>query len=69
MDVMYYASKLQCWQLVCILVKTSHPCLSVGCHIHHHPPPHLRPAVGGSPPLACATMRSPPLVSPILPAA
>jgi hypothetical protein len=32
MYVMYYASMLQCWQLVMILVKTNHPCLRVGRH-------------------------------------
>jgi hypothetical protein len=30
---MYYASMLQCWHLVWILVRTDHPCLGVGCHI------------------------------------
>jgi hypothetical protein len=29
----YYASMLQCWHLVWILVRTDHPCLGVGCHI------------------------------------
>jgi hypothetical protein len=28
----YYASMLRCWHLVWILVRTDHPCLSVGCH-------------------------------------
>jgi hypothetical protein len=28
----YYASMLQCWHLVWILVRTDHPCLGVGCH-------------------------------------
>jgi hypothetical protein len=28
----YYASMLQCWQLVRILVRTNHPFLMVGCH-------------------------------------
>jgi hypothetical protein len=32
MYVMYYASMLQCWQLVRILVGTNHPCLKVGRH-------------------------------------
>jgi hypothetical protein len=32
MYVLYYASMLQCWHLVCILVTTDHPCLGVGCH-------------------------------------
>jgi hypothetical protein len=32
MYVMYYASMLQCWQLIRILVKTNHPCSRVGCH-------------------------------------
>jgi hypothetical protein len=31
----YYASTLQCWHLVWILVRTDHPCLGVGCHIVH----------------------------------
>jgi hypothetical protein len=29
---MYYASMLQCWQLVRILVRTNHLFLMVGCH-------------------------------------
>jgi hypothetical protein len=32
MYVMYYASMLQCWQLIMILIRTNHPCLRVGCH-------------------------------------
>jgi hypothetical protein len=32
MYAMYYASMLQCWQLIRILVRTNHPCLRVGCH-------------------------------------
>jgi hypothetical protein len=32
MYVLYYASMLQCWHLVWILVRTDHPCLGVGCH-------------------------------------
>jgi hypothetical protein len=28
----YYASMLQCWHLVRILVRTDHPCLGVVCH-------------------------------------
>jgi hypothetical protein len=28
----YYASMLQCWHLVWILVRIDHPCLGVGCH-------------------------------------
>jgi hypothetical protein len=32
MYAMYYASMLQCYQLVRILVRTNHPCLRVGCH-------------------------------------
>jgi hypothetical protein len=32
MYVLYYASMLRCWHLVWILVRTNHPCLSVGCH-------------------------------------
>jgi hypothetical protein len=32
MYVLYYASMLQCWQLVWILVRTNHPRLGVGCH-------------------------------------
>jgi hypothetical protein len=32
MYVMYYASLLQWWQLVMILVKTDHPYLRVGHH-------------------------------------
>jgi hypothetical protein len=28
----YYASMLQCWHLVWILVRTDHPYLGVGCH-------------------------------------
>jgi hypothetical protein len=32
MYVMYYASMLQYWQLVRILVRTNHPSLMVGCH-------------------------------------
>jgi hypothetical protein len=31
---MYYVLMLRCWQLVWILVRIDHPCLSVGCHIH-----------------------------------
>jgi hypothetical protein len=34
MYVMYYASMHWCWQLIKILVRTNHPCLRVGCHIH-----------------------------------
>jgi hypothetical protein len=30
----YYASMLQCWQLVWILVRADHPCLGVGCHTY-----------------------------------
>jgi hypothetical protein len=30
----YYTSMLRCWHLVWILVKTDHPCLGVGYHIH-----------------------------------
>jgi hypothetical protein len=33
MYVLYYASMLQCWHLIWILVRTDHPCLGVGCHI------------------------------------
>jgi hypothetical protein len=33
MYVLYYASILQCCQLVWILVRADHPCLGVGCHI------------------------------------
>jgi hypothetical protein len=29
---MYYASMLQCWHLIWILVRTDHPCLGVACH-------------------------------------
>jgi hypothetical protein len=32
MYVLYYASMLQCWHLVWILVRTDQPCLGVGCH-------------------------------------
>jgi hypothetical protein len=32
MYAMYYASMLQCWQLIRILVRTNYPCLRVGCH-------------------------------------
>jgi hypothetical protein len=32
MYVLYYASILQCWQLIWILVKTNHPSLRVGRH-------------------------------------
>jgi hypothetical protein len=32
MYVMFYASMLQCWQLVWILVKTNHSYLRVGHH-------------------------------------
>jgi hypothetical protein len=32
MYVLYYASMLQCWHLVWILVRTDHPYLGVGCH-------------------------------------
>jgi hypothetical protein len=32
MYVMHYASILQCWQLVRILIRTNHPCLRVECH-------------------------------------
>jgi hypothetical protein len=32
MYVMYYVSTVWCWQLVRILVRTSHHCLRVGCH-------------------------------------
>jgi hypothetical protein len=28
----YYASMLQCWHLIWILIRTDHPCLGVGCH-------------------------------------
>jgi hypothetical protein len=33
MYVLYYASMLQCWHLVWILVRTGHPCLGVGYHM------------------------------------
>jgi hypothetical protein len=36
MYVVYYASMLRCWQLVWILVKTNHPFLRVGHHMHVH---------------------------------
>jgi hypothetical protein len=36
MYVMYYASMLQCWQLIRILVRTNHPCLRVGHHTHYN---------------------------------
>jgi hypothetical protein len=39
MYAMYYASMLQCWQLVRILVGTNYPCLSVGCHTGKAPLP------------------------------
>jgi hypothetical protein len=32
MYVLYYASMLQHWHLVWILVRTDHPCLGVGFH-------------------------------------
>jgi hypothetical protein len=32
MYVLCYASMLQCWHLVWILVRIDHPCLGVGCH-------------------------------------
>jgi hypothetical protein len=32
MYVLYYASMLQCWHLIWILVQTDHPCLGVRCH-------------------------------------
>jgi hypothetical protein len=40
MYVLYYASMLQRWHLVWILVRTDHPCLGVGCYsgptqLHH----------------------------------
>jgi hypothetical protein len=31
MYVSYYASMLQCWHIVWILVRIDHPCLGVGC--------------------------------------
>jgi hypothetical protein len=34
MYVLYYASMLRCGHLVWILVRTNHPCLGVGCHMH-----------------------------------
>jgi hypothetical protein len=34
MYVLYYASMLRCWHLVCILVRTDHPCLGLGCHTY-----------------------------------
>jgi hypothetical protein len=39
MYAMYYASMLQCWQLIRILVRTNHPCLRVGRHTE---PRHCR---------------------------
>jgi hypothetical protein len=33
MYVMYYASMIQCWQLVMIIIRTNHPYLRVGRHI------------------------------------
>jgi hypothetical protein len=36
MYVMYYASMLQCCQLVKILIRTNHPYLSVGRHNQAH---------------------------------
>jgi hypothetical protein len=36
MYVMYYASMLQYWQLIRILVRTNHPCLRVGRHTGAH---------------------------------
>jgi hypothetical protein len=50
----YYASMLQCWHLVWILVRTDHPCLGVGCHswyqshtsiIRHRRPYFQKPTV------------------------
>jgi hypothetical protein len=35
MYMLYYASMLQCWHLVWILVRSDYPCLGVGCHISH----------------------------------
>jgi hypothetical protein len=32
MYILYYASMLQCWHLVWIMVMTDYPCLWVGCH-------------------------------------
>jgi hypothetical protein len=32
MYAMYYVSMPRCWQLVRILARTNHPCLSVGRH-------------------------------------
>jgi hypothetical protein len=34
MYVMYYVTMLWCWQIVWILIRTNHPYLRVGCHIH-----------------------------------
>jgi hypothetical protein len=36
MYVLYYASMLQCWHLIWILVRTDHPCLGVRYHISIH---------------------------------
>jgi hypothetical protein len=49
MYVMYYASMLQCWQLIRILVRTNHPCLRVG-HNRYVESRHLQ---GCSPRLCC----------------
>jgi hypothetical protein len=43
MYVLYYASMLRCWQLVCILVRTNYTCLGVECHIPVCAPPSVLP--------------------------
>jgi hypothetical protein len=37
MYVMYYASMLQYWELIWILVRANHHCLRVGRHSHSSP--------------------------------
>jgi hypothetical protein len=55
MYMLYYASILQCWHHIWILVRTDHPYLGVGCHkgdmgdvpLVLKKYPHPRPNLGG----------------------
>jgi hypothetical protein len=50
MHAMFYASMFRCWQLVRILVRTKHPCLSVRSHIFLQV--SMAPRAGSGGPLA-----------------
>jgi hypothetical protein len=66
----YYASMLQCWHLVWILVRTDHPCLGVGCHIEPIPSSlqqHIKQKPSSSSPTINTSHHSPTLITSSLP--